>query len=98
MAREIPRTLLSLSPSYQRDCPAGRCEIILIDNGSCSPLPEDRFASLGLDLIYHRLPKTSDTPIEAVNFGIREASAPLIGVWIDGARLASPGLIDSCAF
>jgi glycosyltransferase involved in cell wall biosynthesis len=97
MARVIRRTLLSLSPNYQRDCPAGRCEIILIDNGSRSPPPEDQFASLGLNLVYHRLPKISDTPVEAVNFGLRQASAPLIGVWIDGARLASPGLVDSCA-
>lgn len=97
MAREIPRTLLSLSPSYQRNCPAGRCEIILVDNGSRSPPSEDQFASLELDLIYHRLPKTSDTPVEAVNFGLLQASAPLIGVWVDGARLASPGLLDACA-
>jgi len=97
MARVIPRTLLSLSPDYQRDCPAGRCEIILIDNGSRSPPREDQFASLGLNLVYHKLPKTLDTPVEAVNFGLRQASAPLIGVWIDGARLASPGLVDSCA-
>ena len=97
MARVIRRTLLSLSPNYQRNCPAGRCEIILIDNGSRVPPPEDQFASLGLNLIYHRLPKISDTPVEAVNFGLRQASAPLIGVWIDGARLASPGLVDSCA-
>lgn len=97
MAREIPRTLLSLSPSYQKNCPTGRCEIILIDNGSRVPPEAAAFGHLGLDLTVHHLPKVSDSPIDALNFGIAQAEAPLIGVWIDGARLASPGLVDACA-
>ena len=97
MTREIPRTLLSLSPHYQHNCPTGRCQIILVDNGSRLPPQVEQFADLGLDLAVYHLPKTSDSPVEALNFGISKAIAPLIGVWIDGARMASPGLVDACA-
>ena len=97
MAREIPRTLLSLSPRYQHNCPVGRCQIILVDNGSRHPPQPARFAELDLDLAVHHLPKSSDSPVEALNFGLSKATAPLIGVWIDGARLASPGHVDACA-
>jgi hypothetical protein len=89
--------LLSLSPRYQQNCPTGRCQIILVDNGSQHPPRPVQFADLGLDLALYHLPKTSDSPVEALNFGLSKATAPLIGVWIDGARMASPGLVDACA-
>lgn len=97
MARELPRTLLSLSPGYQRNCPPGRCEVIVIDNGSTEPPKAEAFASLGLRLSVHRQPNPGPSPAAAVNTGLSLVSAPLIGVWIDGARLASPGLVDACA-
>ncbi len=97
MARELPRTLLSLSPGYQRNCPPGRCEIIVIDNGSQQPPQAADFADLELDLTLHCWPKLSRSPVAALNFGLSQARAPVIGAWIDGARMASPGLIDACA-
>jgi hypothetical protein len=97
MARELPRTLQSLSPAYQRNCPPGRCELIVIDNGSSEPPNATDFAGLGLDLTLHCWPKLSRSPVAALNFGLGQARAPVIGAWIDGARMASPGLIDACA-
>lgn len=97
MARELPRTLLSLSPGYQRNCPPGRCEVILVDNGSATPPEADDFASLGLRLSVHRQPNPGPSPAAAINLGLSLTSAPLVGVWIDGARLSSPGLVDACA-
>jgi cellulose synthase/poly-beta-1,6-N-acetylglucosamine synthase-like glycosyltransferase len=38
MAREMLRTLLSLSASYQRDIHADDYEVIVVDNGSTPPL------------------------------------------------------------
>ena len=96
MARELPRTLLSLSPGYQTNCPPGRCEIVVVDNGSAEPPDAKAFASLGLRLSIHRQVDPGPSPAAAVNFGLSITRAPLVGVWIDGARLASPGLVDAC--
>ncbi len=95
MARELPRTLLSLSPGYQRGCPPGTCEIIVVDNGSARPPAAGDFAGLGLDIAVHVFDDPSPSPVAALNFGISLARAPLICAWIDGARLASPGLVGA---
>lgn len=94
MSRELPRTLHSLSPGYQRPAPAW--EVIVVDNGSRTPPRLEDFAGLGLDLSIHCLPPGDPSPVAAINFGLSLARAPCIGVWIDGARLASPGLLDAC--
>lgn len=96
MAREIPRTIRSLAADYQLNCPRGRVEVILVDNGSREPPRREQFRDLDLDLTVHQLPKTSVSPVDALNLGIAEARAPLICAWIDGARIASPGLVDAC--
>ena len=93
IARELPRTLLSLAPPYQRDCPRGRCEIIVVDNGSSRPPEAAAFASLDVDLRVLHQENPTVSPVAAVNTGIAAARAPLVGVFIDGARLASPGLV-----
>jgi len=96
MNREIPRTLRSLAPAYQRDCPTGRIQVILIDNGSAEPPRREEFEYLGLDLTVQSWPEPTRSPVAALNHGLSLAAAPLIGAWIDGARMASPGLIDAC--
>lgn len=94
MARELPRTLASLSPPYQhgqRDW-----EIIVIDNGSrVTPCAAD-FSHLNVDLHVLRASVISPSPVRAINEGLAVARADLIGVWIDGARMASPGLVAAC--
>lgn len=96
MARELPRTLQSLAPPYQRDCSRGRCEIIVMDNGSTEPPSERMLAVIDADIRVRNHPNPTVSPVAAINAGLAQATAPLIGVWIDGARLASPGLIDAC--
>jgi len=93
MARELPRTLLSLSPGYQRDCPS--TEVIVVDNGSSDPPAREQFDALGLDLRIEHLAGASRSPVAAINRGLALASGPLVGVWVDGARLASPGLLSA---
>jgi hypothetical protein len=34
--------------------------------------------------------------VQAINEGLARARGDLIGVWIDGARMASPGLLNAC--
>lgn len=95
MARELPRTLRSLAPPYQRF--VGRLEVIVVDNGSADPPRAEAFAALGLDLRVLAVARPSASPVAAVNLGFAAARAPLIGAWIDGARMASPGLLAACA-
>jgi hypothetical protein len=96
MRRELPRTLRSLAAPYQRGCPRGRCEIIVVDNGSAVPPHGEDFASLDADIRVLHQPEPTASPVAAVNTGLAAARAGLIGVWIDGARMASPGLIAAC--
>lgn len=93
MAREVPRTLLSLSPAMQKGIERSEYEIILVDNGSRNP--SDRAANLatGADIRFLRIETASASPAAAINRGIALARGDLVGVMIDGARMASPGLL-----
>ena len=89
MGRELPRTLESLSVPYQLNMGSNDIEVIVVDNGSnTSPIKADLPGCA--EILYVKEPTRS--PAKAVNIGLARASADLIGVMIDGARLASPGL------
>ncbi|MGJ3230738.1 MAG: glycosyltransferase family 2 protein [Oceanicaulis sp.] len=96
MHRELPRTLLSLTPAYQRwrGAPA-RLQVIVVDNGSSPPLERDAYDAPGLDLTVIRPRAPTPSPAPALNTGLALADAPLVGAWIDGARLASAGLLQA---
>jgi len=93
MARELPRTIRSLSPAMQRDVRSSDYEIIVVDNGSTKPFDENECRQWGTDLRVLRIAPSSalPSPVRAINAGIEHARGPLVGVMIDGARLASPG-------
>jgi hypothetical protein len=86
MARELPRTLQSLAPDYQTGVDAGAVEVLVVDNGSPDPLvvPE------GVGCI--RLDPAPPSPARAANAGIEAARSDFVGLIVDGARMASPGL------
>src|SRR5262245_29731607 len=88
MRRELPRTLRSLAAPYQRDIDAEDYEVIVVDNGSSSPLEVDS-PSVRL----HRLHPAPPSPARAANAGVALARGELIGLIVDGARIASPGLL-----
>ena len=93
MKRELPRTLYSLSPAFQRGVNKEDYEVILIDNGSKEPPTAQDFAYLDMNLSVYSMQSPTHSPVPAINFGINQSIGQFIGVCIDGARLLSPGLI-----
>jgi Glycosyl transferase family 2 len=93
MARELPRTLRSLSPAYQRGLAADDYEVIVVDNGSAVPVDPGMVGDFGGHLRLERIAPAPPSPARAANHGLSLAQGDLIGLIIDGARLASPGLL-----
>jgi hypothetical protein len=93
MDREVPRTLRSLTPNYQRSIGSSDYEVVLVDNGSPRPLDEAMLAAFPGHLRVARMDPAHPSPAHAANIGLEMAQGELIGVLIDGARLASPGLL-----
>ena len=91
MDRELPRTLYSLQPPYQQNVHEKDIEIVLVDNGSTSrPAFSNESSNQNIKLLCPANP--SPSPVNAINLGIKASAAEFVGVLIDGARIASPGL------
>jgi len=93
MNRELPRTLLSLSLPYQRDIERTDYEVVVVDNGSPEPPSVDDFAHLDLNLRIIHQSSPTPSPVSAINNGVAHTDAPIVCVYIDGARIASPRLL-----
>jgi hypothetical protein len=93
MARELPRTLRSLSPRMQQGIAAADYEVIVVDNGSSEPFDRELCSSFGANVRFVDVDQPLPSPSRAVNIGLAETRGDLVGVLIDGARMASPGLL-----
>ncbi|MDR6950848.1 hypothetical protein J2X65_000191 [Ancylobacter sp. 3268] len=93
MTRQLRRTLLSLAPPYQRIEGIGLVEVIVVDNGSDPAPTMDDLAVDALNVTLHHWPNPTHSPVPAMNFGLSQARAPIIAAMIDGARMATPGLV-----
>jgi Glycosyl transferase family 2 len=93
--RELPRTLRSFLAPYQRDIDPLDYEVIVVDNGS----PRDPSGTLPAELAaavqIHRVDPAAVSPARAANVGLGLARGELIGLVIDGARMASPRLLST---
>lgn len=93
MPRELPRTLLSLTLSYQRWLSDERSyEVLVMDNGSSPPF-EHQLCRSSQSIRCHRIAKAPPSPAYALNLGARMAKGEILGFIIDGARLLTPGVI-----
>ena len=95
MARELPRTLQSLSPPYQRGIESDDYELILVDNGTPTPIDPSAFRGIPAELRTERIDPAPSSPARAANRGLELARGDIVGLIIDGARLASPGLLST---
>jgi glycosyltransferase involved in cell wall biosynthesis len=95
--REAPRTLYSLSAAYQREISRDEYEVIVVDNGSTPPLDPDLVRQLDGHFRLIRIDDARPSPAAAVNRGLAAARGDVIGVMIDGARIATPGLLHFAA-
>lgn len=93
MSRELPRTLRTLDPRHQVGLQPGDVEVVVVDNGSPRPVDETIVAGFGGIIRLERLDPAPPSPARAANHGIALARAPLVGLVVDGARMASPGLL-----
>ncbi|MEM1087756.1 MAG: class I SAM-dependent methyltransferase [Pseudomonadota bacterium] len=88
---QIERTLMTCSPEYQ-DIPAEKIDVIIADNGSNIPLPDDlqeRFPFVSKILRTEGKP----SPVFALNAAISEARFESVALMIDGAHMLSPGIV-----
>lgn len=92
MARELPRTLKTLSTGFQRGIDVDQYEIIVVDNGSSVPVGQAHcdFDTSNFTFIQHDAGDVS--PVNAIHVGVNVARGRLVGVLIDGARMVTPGL------
>lgn len=95
MQREAKRTLFGLSASYQRNIEAEDYEVIAIDNSSNSPLNSQFVSRFGDNFRYYFYETVSKSPVDAVNFGADLAVYENIAIIVDGARIASPSIIEN---
>ncbi len=93
MRREAQRTLYSMTSEYQRDISASQFEVIAVDNGSTEPLDENSVRAYGENFHYVYYETTSKSPAATLNQAVSIASAPLVLIVIDGARILSPGIL-----
>jgi hypothetical protein len=93
MARELPRTLHSLSRHYQRDIDDLNYEVIVVDNGSSTPVPEGMVTGCGPQFRLLRIDNASPSPAAAMNAGVAASRGQRLGLVIDGARLVTPGVL-----
>jgi hypothetical protein len=93
MPREVPRTIRSLSMAMQVGVTRDVYEVILVDNGSTCKIDIERCRAMDVCLRVEELGPGEPSPCRAVNRGLALARGELCGVMIDGARLASPGLV-----
>jgi len=95
MQREAPRTLYSLSSQYQQTSDDFNYEVIAIDNASSQALQSSEVERFGSSFSYHYYQTDSVSPVAAINHGASIATGEYLMILIDGARILSPGIINT---
>tara|TARA_S200000501_G_scaffold319286_1_gene313540 strand:- start:42 stop:1091 length:1050 start_codon:yes stop_codon:yes gene_type:complete len=93
MEREIPRTLFSVSPYYQK-FDTEDYEIILVQNGG-KIIDENKLLPIAPNIRNLIPDEIRPSPCYAINFAASKAKAENLIICIDGARIWSNGILNS---
>lgn len=94
MAAQIQNTIRTLLPPYQQGVETRQYEIVVIDNGSASPLPTAVWSQAD-NVGYQYVPKAKAAvnPGVAINWAVKANRSPMLCIMIDGARMLTPGVL-----
>lgn len=92
MAREIPRTVQSFLPPYQRCIDYDDIEIIVMENGSSHPVDPDLVKAWPGYVRYVKVANPNPSPAQALNEGVAMSRGDWVCPVIDGARMVTPGI------
>jgi len=92
--REAPRTLYTLSKSYQKDVEDLDYEVIAVDSNSPEPLSPKVVKSFGAKFSYHFTPTDYPSPVEALRTGLAHSKGEYLMVIIDGAHMLTPNILS----
>jgi len=95
MQREAPRTLFTLSRSYQKNISDLSYEVIAIDSASTQPLSPELVRSFGDNFRHEYFATDSVSPVAALNHGVSLAAGEFVMIMVDGAHLLSPGVLSN---
>lgn len=95
MDRAAPRSILSLLPPYQQGLSAEDYEVLVVDNGSASPIPAEQIESMGANVRYICLESPPPSPAYAINHAASLARGEVLAIMIDGAHILTPGVLGS---
>ena len=94
MAREVPRTLQSLSRSYQTIGRDLDYEVLVVDNGSPEPLDPASWAHVDVPAEFIYVQDAPPTIVPAINMALDRARGEVICLMVDGAHLLTPGVFE----
>lgn len=93
MAREVPRTVQSFLPPYQKNISNDDIEIIVMENGSSAPIDPEIVQGWPECVRYIQVDDPKPSPANALNQGVAMARGEWVCPVIDGARMITPGVI-----
>ena len=93
LQREMPRTLYSLSASYQQGVKSRDYEVIVVGNTTLETPRPDLVRDFGPNFHYAPHPGDVNSPTAALNFGISLARGRHVTMMTDGACILSPGVL-----
>ena len=94
MREQALKTLRSLSIPYQQGVTRDDYEVLVVENASSSNLEEHEVVAFGPNFRYIRRQEPSPSPVPSINYAANQARGQMIGLIVDGARMATPGLIN----
>lgn len=95
MARELPRTVRSLSRPYQQGLDDIDYEIVVVDNGSPKPVRRQSLAGIDPGVRVRTVKNAHPSPAAAANAAVARTRGRAVCVILDGARLVTPGTLSA---